>query len=128
MVLNALTRRWFQRPSPDLQSAEVLRAWAQAGRPAPPPHEYRQQPVREYATRFGTRVFVETGTYLGDMIEAMRKEFRQLYSIELGVDLWKQATQRFAQFGHIRLYQGDSSVVLSDVIKAIQEPCLFWLD
>jgi len=110
------------------RSRRALREWEQSGRPVPPPHIFKQQTIREFATRFRTRVFVETGTYQGDMIEAMRDQFRHLYSIELGMDLWRKAHDRFSRFKHICVRQGDSGVVLNEILAGINEPCLFWLD
>ena len=42
------------------------------------------------------RTFVETGTYRGDMVEAVKKEFDKIYSIEIGQELAVSAQKRFA--------------------------------
>jgi hypothetical protein len=74
------------------------------------------------------RVLVETGTCRGDMVEAMKKVFDRIYSIELSQALFEESQKRFRSQPHIRILQGDSGKVLGDVLKEISEPALFWLD
>jgi hypothetical protein len=107
---------------------QILEAWEQAGKPAPPPHLIKQQVLRRYAKKHGLRVLVETGTYLGDMIEAMRPHFELIYSIELSEELFKKALQRFATAKNVELVHGDSGVQLPDLVKKLKQPALFWLD
>ena len=102
--------------------------WKEAGRPVPPPPPVKQAIVRQFAKQFGTRTLVETGTFRGEMIHAMRRTFDNIYSIELDPVLFNEARVRFAKFSHITILQGDSGAVLSDLLKRIDEPCLFWLD
>jgi hypothetical protein len=61
--------------------------WTLRGKTAPPPHVIKQRAIKSYARRFGLSVFVETGTYLGDMVEAVRPHFKKIYSIELSEEL-----------------------------------------
>ena len=98
------------------------------GLPALPPHILKQRIVKEYADRYSIRTFVETGTYLGDMVAATRGKFDKIVSIELDVTLWKTAKEKFASYEHISILQGDSSTILPSVVASISEPCLFWLD
>ena len=104
------------------------RRWKQAGRPAPPPHFVKQRIIRSYAKRSGLKVLIETGTYLGDMVQATRGLFREIHSIELSADLYARAIARFRNANKIHLYQGDSAVVLPQILQTMAEPCLFWLD
>jgi hypothetical protein len=78
--------------------------------------------------RFGVKVLIETGTYLGDMIEAAKTSFREVYSIELSPELASRAGGRFAEYPSVKIVCGDSGRVLPEVLKPISEPCLFWLD
>jgi hypothetical protein len=106
----------------------ALRQWNAAGRPAPPPHLIKQGIVREFAKKYDIPVLVETGTYMGDMVYAMRNLFSRIYSIELSVDLHQQVQERFSRQNHIVLLQGDSGEVLAGLLPQIDQPCLFWLD
>jgi hypothetical protein len=107
---------------------QILQDWENKGRPVPPPHQYKQLVIEEYQKKYKTQCLVETGTYLGDMIEAQRKNFQQLYSIELSEALWRQAVDRFKAYPHIKILLGDSGKVLPDVVANLKETAIFWLD
>ncbi|MGK6350879.1 hypothetical protein [Parapedobacter sp. DT-150] len=91
-------------------------------------HIIKQNNIHKYRKAYGFKVFIETGTYLGDMVEAQRNHFEKIYSIELGEDLHQRAVKRFAAFPHVKILQGDSGVVLKDLLMEINEPALCWLD
>jgi hypothetical protein len=107
---------------------EARRAWEKQGRPSPPPHIVKEELIRDYAKTFNTQVLIETGTYLGDMVHAMRKHFSKIISFELDQTLAAQAQERFANDNHITIVQGDSGKLLGNYLANINEPCLFWLD
>jgi 16S rRNA A1518/A1519 N6-dimethyltransferase RsmA/KsgA/DIM1 with predicted DNA glycosylase/AP lyase activity len=65
---------------------------------------------------------IETGTFKGDMIEAMLPNFQRLISIELSKELHAEAAQRFAKRPQVSILQGDSSQVLVDVLKTLDQP------
>ncbi|HKG45154.1 MAG TPA: hypothetical protein VKB02_00385 [Pyrinomonadaceae bacterium] len=107
---------------------EARRAWEKQGRPSPPPHIVKEELIRDYARTFSTGILIETGTYLGDMVHAMKKSFSRIVSFELDQTLAVQAQQRFAKDNHIDVVQGDSGKLLGGYLSSIDEPCLFWLD
>jgi hypothetical protein len=94
----------------------------------PPPAVFKQATVRAYQEAFGLRTLVETGTYLGDMVDAQRKRFRQVLSIELAPDLYQAARARFASARNVTLLEGDSGDLMPSVVAQLKEPALFWLD
>jgi len=104
------------------------REWLRGGKPLPPPHIVKQETVRAYAHVFDIAVLVETGTYLGEMIEAMREGFDEIYSIELGFDLARNAQRRFALHKNITILQGNSADILRHLLPQITRPAVFWLD
>lgn len=105
-----------------------MREWVREGKPLPPPNLIKQHVVKEYAGRFHMHVFVETGTYLGEMVNAVKDVFDQIYSIELSMELYQNAKIRFAGIKHVTIIQGDSGEVLDEVLAHVNQPCLFWLD
>jgi hypothetical protein len=105
-----------------------LAEWEGKGKPIPPPHMAKQRMLREYAKRYGLRVFVESGTYFGDMLEAMKADFDRIYSVELSRDLHEKAITRFQGINNIELIHGDSSIELERIMAKINQPALFWLD
>jgi hypothetical protein len=102
--------------------------WQSAGMPLPAPDVIKQAVVRDYGARYGLRTLVETGTYMGDMIEAARKDFERVYSIELSAELAARARRNFARARNVRLLEGDSGILLSTLMPTFKEPVLFWLD
>ena len=113
---------------PVLSEAEQLAAWEREGKPFPPPHFIKQKAISHYREKYQPGVLVETGTYLGDMVEAQKKNFNRVYSIELSTKLHKRALKRFSGQSNITLLQGDSGVQLKALIPQLKEPALFWLD
>jgi hypothetical protein len=106
----------------------ALWEWAASGKPVPPPHTLKRQVLGEYAKRHGTKILVETGTYEGEMVEAMRRHFDKVISIELSPEHYKRAADRFAAYDNVEIVFGDSALMLPDVLIDIAEPALFWLD
>jgi hypothetical protein len=117
-------RNWLRA----MRHGRELRRWERRGKPAPPPHIVKQRTLRTVADRFGLNVLVETGTYYGDMVEAMKRRFRQIYSIELSQELWQRAAKRFRRDAHVRIIHGDSGVELARVLSELRQPALFFLD
>ena len=124
LTLYRSIKNWITKKK---QRREFL-AWEQKGKPLPPPHMVKQQVLRGVAKEFGLRILVETGTFYGDMVEALKGDFERIYSIELSQDLHEKARRRFAKEEHITLLRGDSGEVLEELTKVLESPALFWLD
>ena len=107
---------------------KAFSAWEKQGKPVPPPSVVKQWTIQNYARKYRIKNFVETGTCFGDTLNAVRKIFKNLYSIELSVELYENAKENFSEFKNIHLLQGDSSDILPKVIADINQPILFWLD
>lgn len=81
------------------------------------------------ALRKYTEVFIETGSYLGDGIQAaLDAGYSKVVSIELIMYYHNRVKERFKNNPKVRLVQGDSALWLSEVISAYNEPLTFWLD
>lgn len=106
----------------------AVKRWDNSGRPVPPPDKVKQNVVQQYGQRYGTSRLVETGTYLGDMIEAMNGNFAHIYSIELDKGLHDRARERFAGQDHIELIEGDSAAHIGRILGELDGTALFWLD
>jgi hypothetical protein len=88
----------------------------------------KQGIVKEYAAHFDTRNLIETGTYRGDMVNAMRHHVDRIWSIELDEGLFKKARRRFRRDRRISILRGDSGKILPEILTSVTKPCLFWLD
>jgi len=74
-------------------------------------------------------VFVETWTYLGEgVVAALKAGFAKVYTIELSKNLYEDAFRKFAWDDRVRVFNGDSSTRLWEVISGINNPITFWLD
>ncbi len=102
--------------------------WESAGKPVPPPHVVKQDVIKEYSKKYNVKTFIETGTFLGDMLEAVQNNFDLLYSIEIVDFIHKNAQNRFKNNTKIKLLLGDSSTKLPELVQQLKTPALFWLD
>ena len=102
--------------------------WQLRGRPVRSPHLLKQRTVLEYARRYGLRTLVETGTYYGEMVAAMRRHFDQIYSVEFDHALANRAQRKFSHDRHIHIIEGDSQTAVPELLKSLTRPALFWLD
>src|SRR5258705_7967209 len=111
-----------------ISQQEQLAQWEKKGMPLLTPHMVKQMAIEEYLRKFHTEILIETGTYLGDMVEAQRNHFKKIYSIELSERLFNKAQKRFKDHLHIKILHGDSGAVLNELMTGIGTPALFWLD
>lgn len=107
---------------------KVVAQWVKNNSPVPAPHYVKQDIIDQYGKKYACPILVETGTYLGDMIEAQRNDFKQLYSVELNETLHTNAVSRFKNFPHISILKGDSGKVLFELVPKLNGKTLFWLD
>ena len=122
--LYTLLRTWI---SAKRQKKELIE-WERNGKPVPPPHIVKQRTIRNFAEKYALKILIETGTYYGEMVEAMKGDFDQIYSIELSEELYGKAKQRFNGDRNVRIIHGDSGVKLGELLAMIKDPALFWLD
>jgi hypothetical protein len=102
--------------------------WKLRGEPVRSPHLVKQLAVREYAGRYHLRVLVETGTYYGEMVAAMKTSFDEIYSVEYDPPLARRAKKKFERWPHIHVLEGDSQLVVPELLQSLEQPALFWLD
>jgi hypothetical protein len=102
--------------------------WQLRGRPVRSPHLVKQHTVREYAERYGLQVLIETGTYYGEMVAAMKGRFQEIHSVEFDSQLAQRAQKKFAGHRHIHIHEGDSQRVIPQLLQSLDRPALFWLD
>ena len=81
------------------------------------------------AARLDLAVFIETGTYEGDSVAAVRPSFRELHTCELSPELHAAATRRFTDDPAVHCHLGSSP----DRLRALaaihaSHPVMYWLD
>jgi hypothetical protein len=106
----------------------VYAQWWLGGRPVPAPPMVKQHILKRYQDRFHLQTVVETGTFTGETVEALRGRTARIISIELAPALHAAAVRRFAGAANVRLLHGDSTALLPAVLRDLTGPALFWLD
>lgn len=117
-------QKWLNKKR---QIAE-LEAWQEKPRSLPLPHLLKQDILKGYVSKYNLSILVETGTYRGEMTEALHDHFSKIYSIELSEKYAKNAQRYFRGSKKVKIIQGDSGDVIGELIKVIDQPTLFWLD
>ncbi|HNV01497.1 MAG TPA: hypothetical protein PKK60_03660 [archaeon] len=102
--------------------------WILNKKPVPPPQEAKSKIIKNYQKISNYTIFIETGTYLGEMIENQLNNFEKIYSIELSKNLYKLAKNKFKDNTKIVLLQGDSGTKLKKILQKLTVPAIFWLD
>jgi hypothetical protein len=62
------------------------------------------------------------------MVRRVQHAFRQIYTIEIDHSLADGASRRLERYPHVRVLEGNSADLLSQVLAELREPALFWLD
>ena len=89
---------------------------------------FKGDTLLELAKKYDLHVFVETGTYAGEMIKYVnaRHNWYRIYSIELSPRLAKRAMKLFDAVENVSIWQGSSDEMLKKL--GLHRPALFWLD
>lgn len=91
-------------------------------------HSGKAKVIRQYAREHGLDLFVETGTYRGDMVAEVLHDFRKIFSIELGLEHCLHARERFREDRHVNIAWGDSGNALGSILVMFGGPALIYLD
>jgi hypothetical protein len=105
-----------------------IEAWNNGDKIGPAPHSVKRKNILELSQRFNLSILVETGTYYGEMVEAMKSHFDSIYSIELSQELFNICQKKFITDSNVNLSCGDSGIELKNILKNLSSPALFWLD
>jgi hypothetical protein len=92
---------------------------------------YKRDQMKMYQAQYGLENFIETGTYLGGTVEAMRHSFKTVYSTELDLEYYNNLIKKFSGMENVHLMYGDSAVLLPELLDAnpnLTKNTLFWLD
>ncbi|HPV52071.1 MAG TPA: hypothetical protein PLN37_08320, partial [Smithella sp.] len=125
---NNIFYRAHKRVKEGISARKKVLLWKLKGRPVPAPHAVKQAIVKEYEAKYRQPVFIETGTYMGEMIDAVLNLFPKIISIEFDLKLAQRAKNKYSSMRHVTILQGDSGTLLPELLAGIKEPCLFWLD
>lgn len=102
--------------------------WLLNGKHVPPPHLAKKELIKKYQNKHKTNVLIETGTYIGEMVNAQKNNFKSIFSIEIQPELFEAAKKRFKNNKNIHIMLGDSGLMLQTLVPSLNEKGLFWLD
>ena len=86
-----------------------------------PPEMYKHAVIWEKGAACNADILIETGTYLGGTVSALRTYFSEVYSVEIGPELYRQAAARFYDVNNVHLFLGDSAEVLRALLPTIDK-------
>ena len=127
-VISKLTPQCILNKNRMLNEYVVFNDWLRNDCQGLPPHVFKQNTIFEFQKKSGYETLVETGTYLGDMVEVQKKFFKKIYSIELSTKLYEMAKTRFSKDSNVEIVQGDSGRILSTIVSKLDSSAIFWLD
>jgi hypothetical protein len=94
-----------------------------------PAHYFvKERTNKEYQKKYNYAIFIEARTCFRDIVEAQKNNFKNVFSVELEINLFNGARKRFETTSGVSIFQGDSAAVLKEIIKDLNEPAVFWLD
>ena len=103
----------------DYRQKKDLKRWRMKGKLDVTPHLIKKDAVLHYSCEFNTDIFVETGTFIWEKVKSVSGHFKKSISIELSMQLAQRASKKFAAFHHIQIINGDSALVLADILPSL---------
>ena len=116
-------------PPRRLTRARITLQWLLAGKPVPAPPVVKQRTVIGYQRRYRLRTFVETGTYTGEMVQAMNGHVEPDH-LHRGRAVAPRAGCRRVSpaSGTFDCCRATAPTLLPAVLATLDGPALFWLD
>jgi SAM-dependent methyltransferase len=94
----------------------------------PPTPEAKRDYLLGLLRHRDNRVFVESGTYLGDTTAFLRPYVDRIFTVEVEPKLHSDAAARFAADPAIEVLLGDGQELIPSVVERLNEPAFIWLD
>ena len=74
------------------------------------------------------KIFIETGTYLGNGTQWALDNFKEVITIEILDEYYKKAIERFKDESRLTLVKGSSADRMEEILNDIDEACFIFLD
>lgn len=82
----------------------------------------------DYFSKIAFDYFLETGTNNAESTINMSAHFKNVISIEISNGHYLKCVEKTKNIKNIKLYLGDSSILLEEILKTINDDIVFWLD
>lgn len=103
--------------------------WIAAGCPSPAPAVIKMSIVGSYVREYRAKIFVETGTLIGGMVEHIALDRSvECHTIEIDKAYYNRAKRILGRKKNINFHLGDSAEVLPRILAELDRPSVFWLD
>lgn len=90
-------------------------------------HFFKRRRITRLQGKYQFRSFIETGTYYGQMTDAVKHLFTKVLTVELYQPLYEQNLAAFKNT-NVKIFFGDSGSKLGEMIDEAGDSILFWLD
>jgi len=94
----------------------------------PDNHLYKKRRIISMQKKHNFQVFIETGTFYGQMVKSVIPYFDRVISIEIFEPLFLLNKKAFKSNKNVSIHFGDSSVVLNSILNTDMKSVLYWLD
>jgi hypothetical protein len=118
----------LQRDLRTLRSIISFPFWYFSKRLGPDNHSFKKYRLKYISKKYNCETLIETGTFYGQTVKFATKYFKKIISIEIFKPLYEYNLQSFKNISKIHLFNGDSSVLMSEMISKADGRILFWLD
>jgi len=106
-----------------------VETWEELGSPEPMPDELKHDAIRHYARKNHALALVETGTYLGGTVIAMKNYFDQVWTIEVSQEVHEEFRKAHPDLPeHVTALVGKSYDLLPEISDYLEGTTVFWLD
>ncbi len=121
---------WKRTARPLVEAARTIGFLASVwkGQYRPASHGVKMRLLRSWVPDTAEMTFIETGTYFGDTVVALRHAFSRVISIEIDPALHEIAKARVARARNVDLILGDCVIELPKVLSKLDGRAAFWLD
>lgn len=90
---------------------------------------YNQQRLLFSKYKGDREIFIETGSFEGDGIQAaIDSGYKYIYSIEVQPHYYEHCQRRFGNYNNVSVLLGDSGSLLKEILSSVNQPAVFWLD
>lgn len=117
----------YKRILRDLKAMIQYPIWS-LKKEGPDNHYYKVNRIRKIAKNYKCTDFIETGTFYGQTIWKVKDIFSKVFSVEFYEPLYLYNIEQFKDNKNVKIFYGDSSVKLSEMVAQTNGKILFWLD
>lgn len=123
-----MLKYYFNRWGRDIRQLITFPFWSLSKGNGPDNHFYKRNRVLKLNKNKKYKNFIETGTFYGQMVNAVYGNFSKILSVELYDKLFFLNQMAYKNDAKVQIFQGDSAVTLGTMIDAVNDSILFWLD